>query len=162
MAVLGYDWLAQHNPRIDWIETKVIFEQNIDPPIMLGTNRMKNTVPIITEPKPDIRLISVKEMRRLDRQKGVTAFSVKFNDRKDKLPTEAPEPLVTIPAEYQEFSDVFSGEKADTLPQHQPYNLKISLEEGAQPSYGPVYSLSPTELVALREFIEENVRNGFI
>src|SRR5258707_12023258 len=31
------------------------------------------------------------------------------------------------------------------------------------PAYnGPIYSLSPTELTALREFLEENVQNGFI
>src|SRR6266850_2714018 len=26
-VVLGYDWLVQHNPTIDWIETKVIFRK---------------------------------------------------------------------------------------------------------------------------------------
>src|SRR5258708_7918780 len=28
--------------------------------------------------------------------------------------------------------------------------------------HGPIYSLSPLELTALREFLEENIRNGFI
>jgi len=26
-VVLGYDWLVQHNPVIDWIETKVIIKK---------------------------------------------------------------------------------------------------------------------------------------
>ena len=30
------------------------------------------------------------------------------------------------------------------------------------PKHGPIYSLSQTELTALREFIDENIRNGFI
>ncbi len=25
--VLGYDWLAQHNPSIDWMETKIMFRE---------------------------------------------------------------------------------------------------------------------------------------
>src|SRR6266436_653595 len=25
--VLGYDWLAQHNPNIDWTETKIMFRE---------------------------------------------------------------------------------------------------------------------------------------
>ena len=57
---------------------------------------------------------------------------------------------------------MFSREKANTLPPHRPYDLKIPLEEGAKPSYGPIYSLLPTELTVLCEFIDENMCNGFI
>ena len=66
------------------------------------------------------------------------------------------------PHKYHKFSDIFSGEKADILALHCPYNLKINLEEGTKPSYGLIYSLSPTELTVLREFIDEHVHNGFI
>src|SRR5260370_14231230 len=68
----------------------------------------------------------------------------------------------TFPPEYQEFADVFSGEKANTLPPHRPYDLQITTEGDAKPFYGPIYSLSPLELTALREFLDENTRNGFI
>jgi len=67
-----------------------------------------------------------------------------------------------IPVEYHEFHEVFSGTKANTLPPHRPYDLQISLEEGAKPFHGPIYSLSPPELTALQEFLEEHTRNGFI
>src|SRR5258708_11229511 len=70
--------------------------------------------------------------------------------------------LSGVPQEYHEFRDVFSGEKANTLAPHRLYDLKNNLEEGAKPFHGPIYSLSPPELTALREFLEENVRNGFI
>src|SRR5258708_39053657 len=70
--------------------------------------------------------------------------------------------LSRVPQEYHKFHDVFSGEKANVLAPHWPYNLKINLEEGPKPFHGPIYSLSPLELTALREFLEENVRNGFI
>src|SRR5260370_9402689 len=36
------------------------------------------------------------------------------------------------------------------------------MEEDAKPSYGPIYSLSLPELLALCEFLDENTRNGFI
>src|SRR5258705_6974148 len=29
--VLGYDWLAQHNPNIDWMETKITFREPKNP-----------------------------------------------------------------------------------------------------------------------------------
>jgi len=70
--------------------------------------------------------------------------------------------LSRVPQEYHEFHDVFSGEKANALAPHWPYDLKINLEEGMKLFHGPIYSLLPLELTALREFLEENVWNGFI
>jgi hypothetical protein len=76
----------------------------------------------------------------------------------DATPTEIP----NIPEDYQEFRDVFSQAQADTLPAHRPYDLKIDLEEGAEPPPGRMYSLSSSETLALREFLDENLRIGFI
>jgi len=42
------------------------------------------------------------------------------------------------------------------------YDLKINLEESAQPLVGSIYSLSASEQEALKEFIEENLNMGFI
>jgi hypothetical protein len=54
--------------------------------------------------------------------------------------------LSSILEEYQEFSDVFSKGKVETLPEHCPYDLKIDLEEGQAPPSDCMYSLSPSEL----------------
>jgi len=70
--------------------------------------------------------------------------------------------LSNVPSEYHEFADIFSKTKAETHPPHYPYDLKINLEEGAQPPVGPIYSLSASEQEALKEFIEENINTGFI
>jgi len=70
--------------------------------------------------------------------------------------------LSNVPSEYHEFANVFSKTKAETLPPHRPYDLKINLEEGAQPLVGPIYSLSASKQEALKEFIEENLNMGFI
>jgi len=70
--------------------------------------------------------------------------------------------LSNVPSEYHEFADIFSKTKAETLPPHHSYDLKINLEEGAQPLVVPIYSLSASEQEALKEFIEENFNMGFI
>jgi len=70
--------------------------------------------------------------------------------------------LSNVPFEYYEFADVFSKTKAEVLPPHYPYDLKINLEEGAQPPVSLIYSLSASEQEALKEFIEENLNTGFI
>jgi len=70
--------------------------------------------------------------------------------------------LSNIPSEYHEFADVFSKTKAETLSPHCSYDLKINLEEGAQPPVDPIYSLLASEQEALKEFIEKNLNTGFI
>ena len=75
--------------------------------------------------------------------------------------TETPN-LSNVPSKYHKFADVFSKTKAEALPPHYPYDLKINLEEGVQPPVGPIYSLSASEQEALKEFIEENLNTGFI
>ena len=57
--------------------------------------------------------------------------------------------LSSILEEYHDFADSFNKAKADMLAPHQPYDLKINLEEDSTPPLGQMYSLLPTELVAL-------------
>ena len=73
-----------------------------------------------------------------------------------------PVDMSNVLSEYHEFHDMFSKSRANTLPTHQPYNLKIELEIGVTPPFGPIYSLSPHELQTLREFIDEHPANGLI
>jgi len=76
--------------------------------------------------------------------------------------TSTPPVPDTVPPEYHNYTDVFSKAKASELPPHRDYDLKIDLEEGTSPPLGTLYSLSPVELSALRNFIDENLKTGFI
>ena len=66
------------------------------------------------------------------------------------------------PSKYQDFSDVFDKVKAKTLLEHRPYDCPIDLQLEKEPPWGLIYNLSPLELKALREYIEENLASGFI
>ena len=74
---------------------------------------------------------------------------------------EAPD-LSNISSKYYEFTDVFNKIKAEVLASYCPYDLKINLEEGAQPPVGPIYSLLASKQEALKKFIEENLNISFI
>src|SRR5258706_3458217 len=148
--VLGYDWLARHNPNIDWMETKIMFREPKNPkkePASSG--------------KIDICMVSAVTMTKLCKDPGTSTFVISMTDL-NLLQVTATKILDSILAKYHEFCDIFSGEKAGTLTPHRPYDLQINVEEGMKPIHGPIYSLSPPELAALREFLEEHTRNGFI
>src|SRR5258708_3175085 len=144
--VLGYDWLAQYNPSIDWMETKIMFRE---------LKHLKGK-PASSE-KVDIHMVSALTMAKICRDLGTPTFMISTADL-TPLQAMAADTLNNIPAKYHDFSNIFSGEKVGTLAPHRPYDLQINVEEGAK----PIYSLSPPELVALREFLEEHTKSGFI
>ena len=78
------------------------------------------------------------------------------------LASESAEITSKVLAEYLEFKDVFSKIKASTLPPRRPYDHQIELEDGTQPPFGPIYSLSEVEQIALKQFIDENLASGLI
>jgi hypothetical protein len=67
-----------------------------------------------------------------------------------------------VPVEYHKFLPLFSEAEANKLPPHHPYDHRIPLKEGFTPPFGPIYSLSRTELEALKKWLEENLSKGFI
>ena len=67
-----------------------------------------------------------------------------------------------IPAQYQEFVEVFSKKKAETLPPHRQIDHAIDLEPDYKLPYGRIYNLSEFELKTLKAYVETNLANGFI
>lgn len=96
--------------------------------------------------------------------KGDTSCTIANLENSDLYPPEdsKDDESTTLPAKYAEFVDLFSKKAAAILPEHRKYDCSIDLQEGAQPPFGPIYSLSRPELLALRNYIDENLASGFI
>jgi len=187
--VLGYNWLTQHNPLIDWVNGSINFcpslQENLTPshvtaniplapPSFLDTplqsSDSTSSIPVsktsvFNSGRPNIAIIGAAAFLHALKLPGSYNFelclrSLDIQANSAKL-AETPD-LSNVPSEYHEFANIFSKNKAEVLPPHHPYDLKINLEEGAHPPVGPIYSLSVSEQEALKEFIEENLNTGFI
>src|SRR5215468_3274390 len=118
-------------------------------------------------PPPHVSLVNASAFSRACRLEGSQAFrldlaSPELFGKSANASSQESVDLASVPEEYHDFADVFSKKRASTLAEHRPYNLKISIDDGQTPPIGPIYSLSATELQALREFIDENLAIGFI
>jgi len=54
---------------------------------------------------------------------------------------------------------MFEKENADMILEYKSYDSTIELQEGAQPSFGPIYNLLQTELVLAGFFIWKVLNN---
>jgi hypothetical protein len=115
---------------------------------------------------PSVLFINAAAYARLAHLPGNTIFTVTISNATDSATgsaaSAAPVDLSEISENYHEYQDVFSKSSASTLPPHHSYDLKIDLEEGAEPPIGRMYSLSKKEMGAFREFLDDNLNNGFI
>jgi hypothetical protein len=81
------------------------------------------------------------------------------NAFRSKNETTRKQILAKLPPNYADFVNVFSKSQNNELPPHRPSNHKIELLPNATPLKAhPLYSMSTEQLVALKEYLTENLR----
>ena len=69
---------------------------------------------------------------------------------------------VVLPTQYADYADVFSEQTFNTLPPWWDFNHTIELKESFIPKVAKIYPLNPQEVDACKEFIEGNLKMGWI
>lgn len=167
--VLGYNWLANNNPLIDWKAHSVTFgitrqwEQETYPDHTPTIHVHPQNTPI---PAPSIFLISIAAYFQASKEKDVVTYQFvlakeKLSGHTGQIFERSLEPL-ELPEEYKDYINVFSKQKAKLLPDHQPFDLTICLENGKTSSLGLIYSLSFLKLQTLHKFLDKNLKAGTI
>ena len=121
--------------------------------------------PISTSEWPNIAIIGAVAFLYTSKLSGSSKFqlylhSLDIQANFAKL-AEASD-LSNISSKYYKFANIFSKTKTKFLASYHFYDFKINLKEDTQPLVGPIYSLLASEQETLKEFIEENLKTGFI
>ena len=146
--VLGYNWLAQHNPLINWVNGSINFhpslQENLTPSRIAANtplaslsfldNPLQSSDSAVSIPasktsvsnsgRPNIAIIGAAVFLCTSKLPGSHNFklclcSLDIQTNSAKL-AETPD-LSNVPSEYHEFADVFSKTKTEVLPPHCPY-----------------------------------------
>ena len=171
--ILGKAWFNRHDPSICWSKNLVTFDSNFCKNTCLRqpssvSSQSPSALPT-TSAKISTLTVSHAALQRMAKRDKLQICAVSVRDLQDHLarkelnPEEELEHLQKIiPPRYHRFIPMCQKEDADQLPPHRYSDHAIELEEGKQPPFGPLYSMSDLELQALRDYLEEQLAKGFI
>ncbi|KAH0358938.1 hypothetical protein KCU65_g10168, partial [Aureobasidium melanogenum] len=181
--ILGIPWLKVHDPEVKFGQNTLLFnseycQKNCNTPLrptrvhavpdVPPKDRPENVVRPVADPEPvpasdslDIQPVSLLALSKFA-NRGLTIYQVSLEQVEDALNEKSERTAVELPVELEDYCDVFSPKEAEKLPPHRPYDHDIKLKDGQTPPWGPLYPMSKVQLKTLKEWLEENLRKGFI
>jgi Reverse transcriptase (RNA-dependent DNA polymerase) len=175
--ILGFPWLHKYNPIINWKKGEVTFKpfkidwrrlmekgkrirQEQQPEIeeVVDDKKQNNqtTLPIV-ENKLGVYIELLETDVWIHKTNIATELAIEENSKKQDKTDEQ-----LVPAEYHEYLDIFSEEKAHRFPESRPWDYKIEMKEGFEPKSFKNYNLTLAEQLELDKFLKENLEKGYI
>ena len=157
--LIGYDWLNAYNPAIDWRMKTILRREPVHK--VAGVRRETRLTNQSLPQDGRFGKISPYKIRRIyekDPQKvGVIWIRRVATTKEGPL-------LLEILREYQtdEFKELFEENEAIDLADYQDWDHEIILDEGAKLSLGLMYPIAPEYDAELRDYIQKNLKKGFI
>ena len=171
MVILGMPWLACHNPEINWRTGEV---KMIKCPEECG----KQWRPVQEksgwekQKKEEAKKEAGKKREEKDKknkQKKGKMIEVKkvveewgIWDEEEKVARSEEEAKKIVLEKFHPWIKVFGKKQSERMPMRKVWDHAIKVKEGFVPRKGKVYPLSREEREEVREFIQEQLRKGYI
>ena len=161
-VLLGMPWHVANNPQIDY--KKRIVKVNGDE-ILIDCEE-SGGCGLVSEEKVTVTNLGVKKFRQMLRKKSPDKFQV-FQLVARRVPSELDNVKKgkqdsRMDALLKKYECVFRSELPSGLPPERGVEHTIEVEEGSKPPHRPLYQLSPAELKAAKEYVEDLLKKGKI
>jgi transposase InsO family protein len=180
--ILGTDWLRAHNPEVDWAKPRLALTRCPDtcklsksPMVIEPRPQSYNSVtigvlhpqePDIPEEEPISEQLAINAFIQFHQYFKTTTLAIraKITHSTEIAARSAPKPSIEhIPVEFRRYAKVFNEEASYRLPAHRPWDHAIDLIPNAPPwKRCGIYSLTPVEEAALKDWLQESLQKGYI
>ena len=82
--------------------------------------------------------------------------------KKQAAQTEIKDIKTIVPPQYHDYLSQFDKKSAERFPPSRPYDHEINLDDSFIPSDCKTYPLNPKQEKLLEQFLEDNLRKGYI
>lgn len=183
-VVLGYPWLKQHNPSIDWRKGFVRFmcgclPYQQDHALVATALRVRESEDLSLQLNSAMDALQdanqgTKKESLASKDDGNPIHAKEESVRPDDYETDeenmeasnkSEEEIIRdkLPKEYWDYIASFKDYQGnEVLPEHQPWDHEINLEEGMKPVKKPIYRLNDKEMQELKKYIDTNLEKGYI
>lgn len=179
-VILGYPWLEEENPDIDWRQQTIRWRtrerrniyamfkhespENVNDP-QLVISYIRERQPTDEEELEEIAASFVHDELTQESKDNWIKSRMTHSQRLGLAAEQAKAKPVKeiVPEELHGYLDtVFAEREIGKLPQNRSYDHKIDLQPGFINKVGVLYRQGPHHDKALREFLDENLAKGFI
>lgn len=179
-VILGMTWLQEHNPVIDWQQGTLRLRPNLrmKAPTLpryhinnVTTDFLPVDTPSITSSEDEVVIayladtghILIQELEGRPIETVVEDMWIRVKATPaTSMAQEKSAGETSVPPKFKEYADVFEKKKSERFPPSRPWDHAIDLKPDFIPRDFPMYAVAPAEEKALREFIDENLRKGYI
>ena len=146
-VILGMPWLAAHNLEINWETGEV--KMTRCPPLCGGKSQKKEKV----------KRVATKKEEKIVRW----AIDDKEDWRKEEEMEEDYRKIEEmVPKKFLKWRKVFGKVESERIPTRKVWDHAIDLKEMFKPRKGRIYPLSKNEREEVQNFVEDQLRKGYI
>jgi len=149
--ILGMPWLVAHNPEINWKTREVKMTRCLS---LCGRVRIKEKE----------RKKKGKRVVTLEKEKIVRWAIDDKEDwgREEEIEKDHRKIKEMVPRKFLKWRKVFGKVKSERMPTRKVWDYAIDLKETFKPRKGRIYPLSKNKREEVQNFVEDQLRKGYI
>jgi len=149
-VILGMPWLAAHNPEINW-ETREVKMTRCLP--LCGRKSQKN------KRKEKIKMVATEEEEKIDRW---VIDDKEDWGREEEIKEDHRKIEEMVLKRFLKWRKVFGKVESERMLTRKIWDHAIDLKEMFRPRKGKIYSLSKNKREEVQNFMEDQLRKGYI
>jgi len=146
-VILDMPWLAAHNPEINW-ETGEVKMTRCPPLCGRRSQKKENIKRVATEEEEKIVQWAIDDKEDWGREEEIEEDHRKIEEM--------------VPRKFLKWRKVFGKVESERMPTRKVWDHAIDLKETFKLQKGKIYPLSKNEREEVQNFVENQLRKGYI